>query len=81
MLADGKSHWIIDVEADGNFPRVEAAKESGLKAGFGFPVMVRKDVAAVLEFFSPGLKVPDHLLLDVMEQVGIQLGRVIERER
>ncbi len=81
VLADGKSHWIIDVEADGNFPRVEAAKESGLKAGFGFPVMVRKDVAAVLEFFSPGLKVPDHLLLDVMEQVGIQLGRVIERER
>jgi hypothetical protein len=33
-----------------------------------------------LEFFSPEAKVPDPLLLDIMEQVGIQLGRVIERE-
>ena len=81
VLADGKPHWIIDVEADRNFPRVEAAKETGLNAAFAFPIMVRKDVAAVLEFFSPGSQAPDHLLLDVMEQVGIQLGRVIERER
>ena len=81
VLADSKPHWIIDIATDGNFPRVAAAEEAGLNAAFAFPVMVRKDVAAVLEFFSPGSKVPDHLLLDVMEQVGIQLGRVIERER
>ena len=57
------------------------ARNIGVKAAFGFPVMVGKEVAAVLEFFSPQTKLPDQLLMDVMEQVGIQLGRVIERER
>ena len=78
---DGKPHWIIDVMQDTNFPRASAATDIGVKGAFGFPVMVKRDVAAVLEFFAPESKVPDHLLLDVMEQVGIQLGRVIERKR
>jgi PAS domain-containing protein len=81
VLADGKPHWIIDVMRDDNFPRAQAAEDLGVQGAFGFPVMVKTEVVAVLEFFSPGSKVPDPLLLDVMEQVGIQLGRVIERER
>jgi hypothetical protein len=80
VLADGKPHWIIDVMEDDNFLRARAVKDLGVKGAFGFPVMFRREVAAVLEFFSPESKVPDHLLLDVMEQVGIQLGCVIERE-
>ena len=77
----GKPAWIMDVTRDSNFPRARAVENIGVKAAFGFPVMVGKEVAAVLEFFSPQAKVPDQLLMDVMEQVGIQLGRVIERER
>lgn len=81
VLADGEPHWIIDVMEDENFPRARVVEDLGVKGAFGFPVMLRREVAAVLEFFSPECKVPDHLLLDVMQQVGIQLGRVIERER
>ncbi len=81
VLADGKPHWIIDVTHEKVRGRIAAANAVGLNAGFAFPVMVQSEVAAVLEFFSPGSKVPDQLLLDVMEQIGVQLGRVIERER
>ncbi len=81
VLADGNPHWIIDVMQDTNFPRAQAATDLGVKGAFGFPVLVKREVVAVLEFFAPESKVPDHLLLDVMEQVGIQLGRVVERER
>ncbi|MEE9234305.1 MAG: response regulator, partial [Candidatus Acidoferrales bacterium] len=48
---------------------------------FGFPVLVGKEVVAVLEFFSREALEPDKALLEVMAHVGTQLGRVIERKR
>jgi diguanylate cyclase (GGDEF)-like protein len=44
-------------------------------------VLVGREVAAVLEFYSERVEEPDDQLLDVMADVGLQLGRVIERER
>ncbi len=81
VLLSGKSAWIVDVNNDPNFPRARVAEDIGIRAGFGFPVLVRKDVVAVLEFFSPEAVDPDQRLLDVMAHVGTQLGRVIERKR
>jgi PAS domain S-box-containing protein len=81
VLLSGKSAWIVDVNKDPNFPRVRVAEDIGVKAGFGFPVMVGRDVVAVLEFFSPEAVDPDQRLLDVMAHVGTQLGRIIERRR
>jgi signal transduction histidine kinase len=45
------------------------------------PVLVRREVAAVLEFFMTEAAEPDEWLLGVLRQVGTQLGRVVERER
>ncbi len=81
VLLSGKSAWIVDVNKDPNFPRVRVAEDIGVKASFAFPVLVGKDVVAVLEFFSPEAVDPDQRLLDVMAHVGTQLGRVIERKR
>jgi signal transduction histidine kinase len=81
VLLSGKSAWIVDVNKDPSFPRARVAEDIGVKAGFGFPVMVGRDVVAVLEFFSPEAVDPDQRLLDVMAHVGTQLGRVIERKR
>ena len=81
VLASGKPAWIIDVTKDPNFPRAKLASDIGIKAAFGFPVLVGKEVVAVLEFFSREALEPDKALLEVMAHVGTQLGRVIERKR
>ena len=81
VLASGEPNWIADVSEDKNFSRAAAAKDSGIKGGAAFPVLVGDDVVAVLEFFSGEPKAPDETISEVMGAVGTQLGRVVERER
>jgi PAS domain-containing protein len=81
VLESGKPAWITDVTKDTNFPRNRVATDIGVKAGFGFPMLVGREVVAVLEFFSPEAMEPDESLLEVMAQIGTQLGRVVERHR
>jgi two-component system NtrC family sensor kinase len=81
VLAEGRPAWCADVAEDPMFMRTEVAKQTGIKAGFAFPVLIGAEVVAVLEFFSTNLAEPDAALLDVMTHVGTQLGRVVERTR
>ena len=81
VLASGRPTWIIDVTKDPNFPRATAATDIGIKASFGFPVLIGHEVVAVLEFFASEALEPDEPLLDVMAHIGTQLGRVVERKR
>jgi signal transduction histidine kinase/DNA-binding response OmpR family regulator len=81
VLASGKPAWIVDVTKDQNFPRAKAARDMGVRAAFGFPVLMGTNVVAVLEFFAPQAKEPDASLLEVMANIGAQLGRVFERKK
>ena len=80
VLATGKTAWIADITTDPNFPRGRAAADVGLHGAFAFPVLVRNEVRAVLEFFSPHTQPLGSALERVMDNVGAQLGRVIERD-
>lgn len=79
VLVNGKPAWIIDVTKDPGFVRAKSAKEIGVRAGFAFPVLAGSEVHAVLEFFSDKPAEPDEAVLELMAQVGTQLGRVMER--
>jgi predicted signal transduction protein with EAL and GGDEF domain len=81
ILETGKPAWIKDVTEDANFPRSEQARQAGLKAAFGCPVLIGTEVAAVLEFFAEETLSPDEGMLKVMAHIGTQLGRVVERRR
>ncbi|MGP0594290.1 ammonium transporter [Nitrospira sp. T9] len=81
VLASGKPSWIRDVTQDPHFLRPKQAKDIGVKAGFGFPIIIGEQVVGVLEFFSTETMEPDAKLLEVMGYVGAQLGRVVERKR
>ncbi|WP_196800199.1 bifunctional diguanylate cyclase/phosphodiesterase [Thioalkalivibrio sp. ALE31] len=81
VLDHGEPAWIEDLAADDNFPRAPQATASGLHSGFAFPVMVGHEVACVLEFFATEPTTTDPDLLWLMWQIGVQLGRVIERNR
>ena len=80
VLRSGSPVWITG----GNrvqSAREKAAEECGLAAGFAFPVMVGREVVAVLEFYTTSSRKPESDLFEIMRDVGVQLGRVVERRR
>ncbi len=79
--SEGKPLWVVDVAVDSNVPRFGSAVESGVQAGFAFPVVVGDVIVAVAEFFFAGTAQPDGGVLSLMTDIGVQLGRVVERER
>ncbi len=81
VLSTEQPVWIEDVSEDPNFPRAEQAKNAGIKAGFALPVLAGSEITAILEFFSTEAVEPDKQLLEALAQVGVQLGRVVERQR
>jgi diguanylate cyclase (GGDEF)-like protein len=80
VLASKQPAWMASLR-DQTFMRARLAEENGLLSGFAFPVLVGDEVATVVEFFSERAEAPPPELVEVMVNVGIQLGRVIERER
>ncbi len=81
VMAAKQSIWFEDLAIYPDFPRIGHAGEVGLHAGFAFPVMVEDHVAAVMEFFSPVKQNPDPSLLEILDEIGNQLGIVIARKR
>jgi len=81
VLKRKRPAWISDVTKDPNFPRAKMAPEIGVRGGFAFPVMSGERVLGVLEFYSRKKEDPQARLLEIMTAVGMQLGRVMERER
>ena len=81
VLLSKKPAWIIDVTKDENFPRAKLAADIGVRAGFGFPILVGKEVLAVMEFFSDKAIETDERLLKLVGNIGTTLGRVFERQQ
>ncbi len=81
VLGTRTAVWVEDVSRDPNFFRADAAKAAGLGSAFAFPVLAGSEVAAVLEFYATTPTDRDDELLSLMQTVGIQLGRMIERAR
>lgn len=73
--------WLVDITRADNFPRRDLARQCGLHSAFAFPVCIQNDVVAVLEFFARENLAEDEEVLALMAQIGVQLGRVIERDR
>ena len=80
VLESGQPEWVIDVTKDSNFPRSKMAANIGVKAGFAFPLLIGPSVVGVMEFFSSNPAQPDTDMMEVMAEVGIQLGRAVERK-
>jgi diguanylate cyclase (GGDEF)-like protein/PAS domain S-box-containing protein len=79
VLASGRHEGIVDVQVDPNFPRAPAARQVGLRGALGFPVIAHRSCVAVFEFFSAETWIPDTGLLDLLAPIGVQVGRVVER--
>jgi len=81
VITSGQPEWHSDVTTDPVFHRSASAKESGLQSVFACPILVSREVVGVMEFYAPKMQQPHTMLLDIGVQIGIQIGRVIERQR
>ncbi len=81
VFATGRPVYVVDLEADEDFAAKGPAAACGLRSGFAFPVLVGSEVVAVFEFFARTQIERAGPLLDVVTCIGIQLGRIVERQR
>ena len=72
--------WIVDIASDPNADPPTAA-DGGLRGAFGFPILNGGEVTGVMNFYGGVIAKPDDELLAMVEDVGDQLGRFIERKR
>ncbi len=81
ILISKKPEFIEDTYKDENFIRTKMGVDPCVSKAFGFPVIVNDNVEAVLEFFTDRLDEFDNDFLVILNQIGTQLGYVIERKR
>jgi two-component system CheB/CheR fusion protein len=77
----GELVTINDLSKNRGFARRKQAEAVGLRGGLAFPILIRKEVVGVLEFFAQVPIEPEPNVLSVMRTIGQQLGRVVERTK
>jgi PAS domain S-box-containing protein len=77
----GRPAWIPNLKKDVNFPLAPFAERAGLRAGFGFPILLGDEVIGVIEFLSQDIRQPDEELIEMIGSVGSQIGQFQERKR
>lgn len=77
VWASGEPVWIENVVEDTNFPQGVAALKDDLHSAFAFPILLRKDVIGVIEFFSKQRHKHDPELLSMLGSLGSQIGQFV----
>ncbi len=78
IWSSGKPAWILDVTQDTNFPRASIARECGLKAGTGVPILNNDEVVAVMSFFIFERREKDEHMISLIATVAAELGNIFK---
>lgn len=81
VLSAGAPAWVEDLRADPTLACAKEATAAGLRSAFAVPVLAGGQVAAVLGFYASEPMAADLEVLDWLQAVGAQLGRMAERAR
>jgi PAS domain S-box-containing protein len=83
ILRSKKPTWFEDlqIDAEGNFPRKDAASEAGFKSACGVPVLLDDNVFGTIFFFSQEFRSRDDEELKLLSGIAFQLALFIEREQ
>jgi signal transduction histidine kinase len=81
VLESGKPRWVADVSLESGFPRNRLAVDLGIKAGFAFPIKVKRQVIGVMEFYSKEALSPDPDFMTLIEGFGSQLESLFQRQK
>lgn len=81
VWASGQAVWISDVTRDPGFLRATLARQVGLHAAFGVPIVFDGDVMGVLALFHREIREREEDVVQAIAGVGSQIGQLIERDR
>ncbi|RPI16710.1 MAG: PAS domain S-box protein [Ignavibacteriae bacterium] len=76
-----KAVWIYDVTKSPQFTRKHPTLDIKLRSAFLFPVFIENEIICILEFYTTKLTKLNENTLNIMYNIGTQLGRVAERQR
>ncbi len=81
VLASGAPALMPDLSQEEQTPTINLLGQLGIKAGYGFPILIGQDVLGLLEFYASEAGPLSQRVAKIMEVVSVQLGRVLERTR
>ena len=80
VWSTGRAVWIPDVATDSNLRRAPVAIKEGLHSAFGFPIKLGDKTLGVIECFSREVREPDDRFLQMVSDIGGQIGQFMERK-
>ena len=81
VWAGGKPTWIEDVRQEEPLLAVLAEGDSGYRSALAFPVRLGQEFLGVMVFVASRLRTVDRELLELLEDIGNQIGQFVERRR
>jgi Amt family ammonium transporter len=81
VLTSAQPCCLANLDHDPECPQAAAARAAGLRAAYALPVLALGRVTAVLEFFSLRAEPLGRGLEDLLQQVGLLLGQVLQRQQ
>lgn len=75
-----KPLWIENIYHEPGFKPKRNTEKRNLYTGLASPILVGDQVVAIMEFYSEQVREKDSRIIELIGRIGVQLGRVIERE-
>jgi signal transduction histidine kinase len=80
-IASGRVEWVEDLSQDPSAGAYRSLLEAGARTAVAFPVKIGRETPGVFESFSLQRVEKSEAVVHLMEVVGLELGRVLERQR
>ena len=80
VIMNKKSLWLKDIDKNKQHNLNELAIESGLQHIVIFPLLIRGQVIGLLEFFTSYNDIATELMPELLDQIGMLLGSVVEQK-
>src|SRR5882672_5140893 len=77
----GQPLWIPDISLDPRVSKAPAARDTGMRGAFVFPVIAEGRPIGVLAFNSREVREPEERLLQAIRVIGGQIGQLLRRQQ
>jgi PAS domain S-box-containing protein len=80
VWSSGEPIWLTDLTEVAGFVRTAQAAEERFHSALAFPIRSGEGISGVMEFFSRQVRRSDGELLEMLSNIGSQIGQFIDRK-